>query len=34
MDMKRYASLDMSDLFDRRDSKSVRNFYLSGKDFG
>lgn len=32
--MKRYASLDMSDLFDRRDSKSVRNFYLSGKDFG
>ena len=34
MDMKKYASLDMSDLFDRRDSKSVRNFYLSGKDFG
>ena len=34
MDMKRYASLDMSDLFDRRDSKSVRNFYLFGKDFG
>ena len=34
MDMKRYASLDMSDLFDRMDSKSVRNFYLSGKDFG
>ena len=34
MDTKRYASLDMSDLFDRRDSKSVRNFYLSGKDFG
>lgn len=34
MDKKRYASLDMSDLFDRRDSKSVRNFYLSGKDFG
>ena len=34
MDMKRYASLDMSDLFDRRDSKSVRNFYLSGKDLG
>lgn len=32
--MKKYASLDMSDLFDRRDSKSVRNFYLSGKDFG
>ena len=34
MDMKRYASLDMSDLFGGRDSNSVRNFYLSGKDFG
>ena len=34
MDTGRYASLDMSDLFDRRDNKSIRNFYLSGRDFG
>ena len=34
MNQREYVSLDMSDLFDRRDSKSVRNFYLSGKDFG
>lgn len=33
MDTGRYMSLDMSDLFDRRDSKSIRSFYLSGKDF-
>lgn len=34
MDERQYVSLDMSDLFDRRDTKSIRNFYLSGKDSG
>ena len=34
MNQREYASLDMSDLFDRRDMKSIRNFYLSDKDFG
>lgn len=30
----KYTGLDMSDLFDRGDTKSIKNFYLSGKDFG
>ena len=34
MNQREYVSLDMSDLFDRRDMKSIRNFYLSGRDFG
>lgn len=31
---EKYVSLDMSDLFDRSNMKSIKNFYLSGKDFG
>lgn len=29
-----YASLDMSDLFDRNSSGTIKNFYLAGRDSG